>query len=141
MVFNAVIGIAQELRSKRTLDRLSVVAARGLTSSATARRPSSTARPSSSDDVVVLAPGDQLVVDGSIGEAGQLSIDESAADGRSRRRREVAGDAALSGSFVVAGSGMMRTTAVGDDAYAARLDEEAKAYRRPRHRRSNRAST
>src|SRR4029078_5189130 len=39
---------------------------------------------------------------------------------------------ALSGSFVVAGSGMLRTTAVGDDAYAAKLTKEAKAFRRPR---------
>ena len=132
MVFNAVIGIAQELRSKRTLDRLSVVAAPRLT---VVRDGAPTVVDRTAvvlDDVVVLAPGDQLVVDGTIVEAGQLSIDESLLTGEADAVAKSPGDAALSGSFVVAGSGTMRTTAVGDDAYAARLTREAKAFRRPR---------
>ena len=122
MVFNAVIGIAQELRSKRTLDRLSVIAAPRLT---VVRDGAPTVVDRTAvvlDDVVVLAPGDQLVVDGTIGEAGQLSIDESLLTGEADAVAKSPGDAALSGSFVVAGSGTMRTTAVGDDAYAAALD-------------------
>ena len=132
MVFNAVIGIAQELRSKRTLDRLSVVAAPRLT---VVRDGAPTVVDRTAvvlDDVVVLAPGDQLVVDGTIVEAGELSIDESLLTGEADAVAKAPGDAALSGSFVVAGSGTMRTTAVGDDAYAARLTREAKAFRRPR---------
>jgi len=132
MVFNAVIGIAQELRSKRTLDRLSVVAAPRLTvvrdgASVVVERTAVVL-----DDVVVLAPGDQLVVDGSIIEADQLTIDESLLTGEADAIVKQPGDGALSGSFVVAGSGVMRTTAVGAEAYAARLTKEAKAFRRPR---------
>jgi len=132
MVFNAVIGIAQELRSKRTLDRLSVVAAPRLT---VVRDDAPTVVDRNDvvlDDVIVLAPGDQLVVDGSIIEADQLSIDESLLTGEADAVVKQAGDNALSGSFVVAGSGLARTTAVGADAYAARLTKEAKAYRRAR---------
>ncbi|HEU4841487.1 MAG TPA: HAD-IC family P-type ATPase, partial [Ilumatobacteraceae bacterium] len=132
MVFNAVIGIAQELRSKRTLDRLSVVAAPRLTVVRDGRPVVVERTQVVLDDVVVLAPGDQLVVDGSIIEADQLTIDESLLTGEADAIVKQPGDGALSGSFVVAGSGVMRTTAVGADAYAARLTKEAKAFRRPR---------
>jgi cation-transporting ATPase E len=132
MVFNALVGIAQELRSKRTLDRLSVVAAPRLTVIRDGEPAIVERTAVVLDDLVVLAPGDQLVVDGSIIEAGQLSIDESLLTGEADPVAKEAGDGALSGSFVVAGSGLMRTTAVGDDAYAARLTREAKAFRRPR---------
>ena len=132
MVINAVIGIAQELRSKATLDRLSVVAAPRLTVIRNGERAVVGREDVVLDDVVLLAPGDQLVVDGSIVEADQLSIDESLLTGEADPIKKQPGDGALSGSFVVAGSGMLRTTAVGDDAYAAKLTKEAKAFRRPR---------
>jgi cation-transporting P-type ATPase E len=132
MVFNALIGIAQELRSKRTLDRLSVVAAPRLTVIRDGVRAVVDRDAVVMDDVVVLAPGDQLVVDGSIIETDQLSIDESLLTGEADAVMKASGDAALSGSFVVAGSGLLRTTAVGDEAYAAKLTREAKAFRRPR---------
>ncbi len=132
MVFNALIGIAQELRSKRTLDRLSVVAAPRLTVIRDGNRMVVDRDAVVIDDVVVLAPGDQLVVDGSIIEADQLSIDESLLTGEADPVAKAPGDLALSGSFVVAGGGLLHTTAVGDDAYAAKLTREAKAFRRPR---------
>jgi cation-transporting P-type ATPase E len=132
MVFNAAIGIAQELRSKATLDRLSVVAAPRLTVVRDGARVVVDRDQVVLDDVVVLAPGDQLVIDGSVVDADQLSIDESLLTGEADAVKKEPGDAALSGSFVVAGSGLLRTTAVGDDAYAARLTREAKAFRRPR---------
>ena len=132
MVFNAVIGIAQELRSKATLDRLSVVAAPRLTVIRNGERAVVGREEVVLDDVVVLAPGDQLVVDGLILEADQLSIDESLLTGEADPIKKEDGDGALSGSFVVAGGGRMRTTAVGDEAYAAKLTKEAKAFRRPR---------
>ena len=132
MVANAVIGIAQELRSKRTLDQLSVVAAPRLT---VVRDGASTVIERDAvvlDDVIVLKPGDQLVVDGTVLAADRLSVDESLLTGEADAVDKQPGGGVLSGSFVVAGSGTMRTTAVGDDAYAARLTREAKAFRRPR---------
>jgi cation-transporting P-type ATPase E len=132
MVFNAAIGIAQELRSKATLDKLSVVAAPRLTVIRDGARTVVDRESVVIDDLVLLAPGDQLVVDGSIIEADQLSIDESLLTGEADPIKKQPGDGALSGSFVVAGAGMLRTTAVGDDAYAAKLTKEAKAFRRPR---------
>jgi cation-transporting ATPase E len=132
MVCNAVIGIAQELRSKRTLDALSVVAAPRLTVLRDGRHTDVGRHEVVRDDVVVLAPGDQLVVDGTVLDSDGLTIDESLLTGEADPVPKGAGDGALSGSFVVAGSGLLRATAVGEEAYAARLTKEAKAFRRPR---------
>jgi cation-transporting ATPase E len=132
MVYNAAIGITQELRSKRTLDALSVVAAPRLTVLRDGRATEIARQEVVLDDVIVLGPGDQLVVDGTIVESDGLSIDESLLTGESVPVAKSPGDGALSGSFVVAGSGLLRATAVGEDAYAARLTKEAKTFRRPR---------
>jgi cation-transporting ATPase E len=132
MVINAIIGIAQELRSKRTLDALSVIAAPQLTVVRDGAPTVVGRQDVVLDDLVVLAPGDQLVVDGTIVSSDELSIDESLLTGEAVPVAKAEGDQALSGSFVVAGSGMLQATAVGEHAYAARLTREAKAFRRPR---------
>ena len=132
MVSNAVIGIAQELRSKATLDRLTLVAAPRLTAVRDGVATDVARDDVVLDDLLMLAPGDQIVVDGPIVHVDELSVDESLLTGEADPVAKSAGDGVLSGSFVVAGTAVMRTTAVGDDAYAARLAREAKAFRRPR---------
>lgn len=129
MVLNAVIGIAQELRSKRTLDRLSVVAAPRITVIRDGGHSIVDRRDVVVDDIVALAPGDQLVVDGTIVEADALSVDESLLTGEADPVPKRPGDGVLSGSFVVAGSGLAVSRAVGEHSYAARLTREAKAFR------------
>ncbi|HUW01520.1 MAG TPA: HAD-IC family P-type ATPase [Acidimicrobiales bacterium] len=132
MVSNAVIGIAQELRSKATLDRLTLIAAAPLR----VRRGGVEVEVEQDrivrDDAVVLLPGDQLVVDGPILVADELSIDESLLTGEADAVRKAPGDTVLSGSFVVAGTGLMRAEAVGSDSYAQKLAIEAKKFRRPK---------
>ncbi|MEM9514334.1 MAG: HAD-IC family P-type ATPase [Actinomycetota bacterium] len=132
MISNAVIGTVQELRSKATLDRLSLVAAPQLT----VRRDGSTTTIGPDDvvidDVIVIGPGDQIVVDGVVVDDDELTIDESLLTGEADPVAKDLGDGVLSGSFVVAGGGAMRATAVGDDAYAAKLARDARAFRRPR---------
>lgn len=132
MVSNAVIGIAQELRSKATLDRLTLVAAPRLTAIRDGARVEVGRDDLVLDDLLVLSPGDQIVVDGAIVRVDELSVDESLLTGEADAVGKEVGDGVLSGSFVVAGSAVMRATAVGDDAYAAKLAREAKAFRRPR---------
>ncbi|MEQ9163002.1 MAG: HAD-IC family P-type ATPase, partial [Ilumatobacter fluminis] len=132
MVSNAVIGIAQELRSKATLDRLTLVAAPRLTAIRDDARVEVGRDDLVLDDLLVLSPGDQVVVDGAIVRVDELSVDESLLTGEADPVGKAVGDGVLSGSFVVAGSAVMRATAVGDDAYAAKLAREAKAFRRPR---------
>ena len=131
MISNAVIGIAQELRSKATLDRLTLVAAPHLTVVRSDGPVTVTPDEIVLDDLVRLAPGDQIVVDGSIVAADELAVDESLLTGEADAVHKLIDDGVLSGSFVVAGSGVMRATAVGEDSYAARLAREAREFRRP----------
>src|SRR5215469_7759477 len=128
LVANSAIGIAQELRAKRTLDRLTVLNA----PTATVLRDSLPAKvPAAAvvlDDLVDLEAGDQVVVDGTVVDSGGLEIDESLLSGEADPVSKLAGSDVLSGSFVVAGSGRIVATSVGQAAYAARLAEQAKSY-------------
>lgn len=128
MVANAVIGIVQELRAKRTLDRLRVL----VTPQVTVVRDGAEARIATNrlvlDDVVRLSAGDQVPADGTVLEAQSVQVDESLITGEADPVHKDTGSALLSGSFVVAGSVTMRTTAVGKDAYAQHLAAEARIF-------------
>ncbi|MCH9766692.1 MAG: cation-translocating P-type ATPase [Actinomycetia bacterium] len=128
IIANSGIGIIQELRAKQTLDKLAIVGqAKPLV-----RRQSGTVplMPSEVvlDDVIELGPGDQIVVDGVILEEANLEIDESLLTGEADPIPKDVDDQAMSGSFVVAGSGAYRATKVGREAYAAQLAEEASKF-------------
>ena len=124
---NVAIGVAQELRAKRTLDRLAIVVA------PTARvwRDGHPRRlPASAvvlDDIVELTAGDQVVVDGVVLD-GEAEIDESLLTGEAEPVLRRAGDALRSGSFAVAGAARYQANAVGEHAYARRLAAEARRF-------------
>jgi cation-transporting ATPase E len=80
------------------------------------------------DDVLELQPGDQIVVDGEVLEAAALEVDESLLTGESEPAVKSAGQEVLSGSFVAAGSGRVRATRVGAEAYAVRLAEQGRRF-------------
>ncbi len=82
------------------------------------------------DDVLVLEAGDQVVVDATVLESAGLEIDESLLTGESVPVDRGVGDSVLSGSFVVAGGGLCRVTAVGEDSYAKRIEGEGRRYTR-----------
>ena len=129
VVSNSVIGIAQELKARRTLHRLAVLSA----PRARVVRDGQTREVGTSevvaDDILELRPGDQLVVDGEVVAARGLEIDESLLTGESDPVDKFPGDGVMSGSFVSAGTGWYRATAIGADAYAARLSEEARRFK------------
>jgi cation-transporting ATPase E len=130
VVANALIGIVQELRAKRTLDRLAVLTApraRAVRDGAERELP---VEEVVLDDLLVVAAGDQVPVDGVVRSAGGLAVDESLLTGESEPVAKDAGDEVWSGSIVVAGSGTVQATAVGDAAYAARLAVEARRFSR-----------
>jgi cation-transporting P-type ATPase E len=128
LVANSAIGIAQELRAKRTLDRLTVLNA----PTATVLRDGLPAKVPAAgvvlDDLVDLETGDQVVVDGTVVDSGGLEIDESLLSGEADPVSKPTGSDVLSGSFVVAGTGRIVATSVGQAAYAARLAEQARSY-------------
>ncbi|GAA3020944.1 HAD-IC family P-type ATPase [Streptosporangium longisporum] len=128
IVANAAIGIVQELRAKRTLDRLAIVNEAPVRVRRDGTDTEVAPRQVVLGDLVLLASGDQLLVDGEVLDADGLEIDESLLTGEADPVHKLPGDEVLSGSFVVAGRGRYVATRVGGDAYAARLAEEASAF-------------
>ena len=128
VVSNSVIGIAQELQARRTLNALAVLSA----PKARVRRDGEVSEIGISgvvaDDVLELAPGDQIVVDGEVISAVGLEIDESLLTGEADPVEKTTGHEVLSGSFVSAGSGIYRATRIGADSYAAKLSEDARRF-------------
>ena len=132
IVANSTIGIVQEVRAKRALDRLSLLVAPSAT---VIRDGHPRALPPEQvvvDDVVVVQPGDQLIADGTLLSASDLRLDESVLTGESEPAGHVPGDAVLSGAFVVEGTGTYRVTAIGQHSFAARVTGQARSFRHPR---------
>ncbi len=128
VVVNAAFGIAQEIRAKRTLDRLAVLnAPRARVVRGGAEHDVPVAEVVL-DDLLVLRAGDQVPVDGVVRSSTGLAVDESLLTGESEHVAKGPGDPLLSGAIVVAGSGRAQATAVGDEAYAARLATEARRF-------------
>jgi cation-transporting P-type ATPase E len=132
IVANSAIGIVQEVRAKRALDRLSLLVA----PSATVRRDGHTRQlPPEQlvvDDVVVVQPGDQVIADGTVLAATDLRLDQSILTGESEPVAHATGEEVLSGAFVVEGTGAYRVTAVGEHSFAARVTGQARSFRHPR---------
>ncbi len=132
IVANSGIGITQEVRAKRTLDRLALlVAPHGevLRDGAARKVP---VEEVVTGDLVLLSPGEQIVADGRLLVANELRLDESILSGESEPARRVVGEEVRSGAFVVEGTGVCEVTAVGAESFAERLTGQARSFRHPR---------
>ena len=128
LLLNTATGTLAEIRAKRALDRLAVLE----TPRAVVLRDGTETEVAVGevviDDVVRLRAGQQVPADGEVLISDGLEIDESILTGESRPVRPVSGAQVMSGTTVTAGTGLFRTTAVGEDAYAHRLAREARRY-------------
>ena len=129
VVSNSVIGIAQELKARRTLHKLAVLSAPRARVVRDGRTQEVGTSEVVADEILELQPGDQVVVDGEVVAARGLEVDESLLTGESDPVDKAPGDGVMSGSFVNAGAGWYRATAIGADSYAARLSEEARRFK------------
>ena len=128
LIANAGIGIIQEIRAKRTLDRLTLLSAprsRVVRAGAVREVPVDDVV---QDDVLDLRPGDQVPVDGVVLTSSGLELDESLLTGESDTVPKDPGDEILSGSFVASGAGLARATRVGLEAYARTIEREASRF-------------
>jgi cation-transporting P-type ATPase E len=132
LVANATIGTVQEVRAKRALDRLSALVAPRATVVRDGRSRSTPVDEVVVGDLVRVAPGDQVVADGTLRQAEALRVDESILTGESEPVSREVGEDVRSGSFAVEGVGAYTVSAVGADSYAARLTGEARSFRHPR---------
>ena len=126
VIGNTLIGIFQELRAKRILDKMSLLHA----PHAVALRDGAEQKLAANDlvrgDIVVLSAGDQIPADATVLQ-GSVQVNEALLTGESDEIEKEPGSELLSGSFVVAGRCYARLDKVGDESYIAKLTREAKA--------------
>jgi cation-transporting P-type ATPase E len=128
LIANLTIGVIQEVRAKFTLDRLAVLHATRVSVLRSGARTTIPVHELVLDDLIGLQRGDQVPVDGAVLSSDALEVDESLLTGESRPIVKPVGSALLSGSFVVAGTGLIRATAVGRNAYARKLAQDARRF-------------
>ena len=128
IVCNTLIGIVQEIRSKRITDRLSIVAsskASVLRDGALVELPlDALVR----DDVIELGRGDQIPADAVVVK-GSCDVNESLLTGESTLVKKRPGDELMSGSYLNAGTVWARVVHVGAENYAAKISAEAKQHK------------
>ena len=130
IIVNTGIGIVTELKSKRTLDKLSILVA----SDYLVHRDGADMEVPHDDivldDLLWIRSGEQVPADGTIVETWGLELDESMLTGESRTVRKKAGNEVYSGSTAVSGMALIRVTAVGEHSYAAKITAEAKVFKK-----------
>lgn len=128
LVLNTATGTLAEIRAKRALDRLSVLDAPVAHVVRDGHESDVEVGAIVLDDVLRLRAGEQVPADAEVLQVDGLEVDESILTGESDAVRPEVGDTVMSGTTVTSGSAVVRTTAVGADAYANRLATEARRY-------------
>jgi cation-transporting ATPase E len=123
---NVIIGSAQEIRAKITIDRLSVITQTHVCVIRDGREQSISQEQVVLGDTLVLATGNQVCADSVVVARQGLELDESLLTGESHSVKKAPGDTVFSGSFVVAGSGFVEVAAVGKDSYAHAISAQSK---------------
>jgi cation-transporting P-type ATPase E len=130
VLLNVVINVIQEIRAKQKLDKIALI---------TRPRASVIREGQQQDidpseivvgDVLVLRPGDQIVVDGSVISMGEIKVDESLLTGESDLILKQAGDPVYSGSFCVSGTACYEAEKVGAESLASKMTAEARKFRK-----------
>ncbi len=127
LVINTLIGIAQELHAKRTLDHLALVSAPRVRVWRDAVVVETAVADLVVDDVIEVTRGDQIPLDGVVLD-GALELDESLLTGEADPVTREPGAEVHSGSFVGSGTGRYRVTKVGTDSFAQHLAGEARRF-------------
>lgn len=125
MFFNTTIGIFQEVRAKRTIDKLSIVSATKVTVIRNGKKKQVAINEVVLDDVIEFSQGNQIPVD-CIVISGNCDANESLLTGESDSIHKKSGDMMYSGSFVVSGKCLAKAEHVGAENYASKIAAEAK---------------
>lgn len=129
IIGNILIGIVQELRAKKTLDKMKILNAGHAVVIREGKRQKVTAEELVIDDLVWLSSGDAICAD-SVVVSGEITVNESMLTGEADGIVKKENEELLSGSFVVSGEGYARLTRVGNDSYISKLTNEAKSLKK-----------
>ena len=122
---NTVIGIVQELRSKKTLDKMALLTSRQCSVVRDGVMQSVGVNDTVRDDIVVFCAGDQIFADAEV-VAGECFANESLITGEADEIKKLPGDELTSGSFIIGGQCYAVLTRVGAESFASKLTIEAK---------------
>lgn len=125
IVINALIGTIQEVRAKKTIDKLSIVSAEKIKAVRDGKICEITTNEIVLDDIILLSQGQQIPTDCIVVD-GCCEVNESLLTGESDAVYKSVGDTLISGSFVVSGSCTAKADKVGDDNYASHISNGAK---------------
>ena len=125
VVCNLAIGCYQEIRAKRAVDKLTLVAAQKIRAIRDGQEEILHSDDLVRDDIVEFAVGDQICADALI-LSGEIQVNEALITGEEDAITKMPGDSLFSGSFVISGKARVRLTGVGADAFASKLAQEAR---------------
>ncbi len=127
-VANAIIGVAQEYRAKKSLDELALLNAPRAVVVRDGERSEIDREDVVLGDVIALQAGDQVPADAEVLSGTGLALDEAMLTGESDPVEKDAGMPVLAGSSVISGHGLAQVTKVGPETFAAKLTVEAKRF-------------
>ena len=127
---NIVIGIFQEIRAKKTIDKLSLLSAPSAVVIRNGRQMEIPVNEIVLDDLLVLSAGKQVCADCILKEGG-VEVNESLLTGESDALVKKVGSSLFSGSFVVSGNCKAKVEKIGGDSYIEKLSKQAKVYKKP----------
>ncbi len=131
ILINIIIGIIQEIRAKKTIEKLSLLTAPVVKVVRDGAEETISPDEVVLDDIIVLSTGKQIVADCVIVE-GNIEVNESVLTGESLPIKKKVGDTLLAGSFIVSGHCHARVETVGTNTYLNQLAASAKKYKKPR---------
>ena len=129
IIINTVIGIIQEIRAKKTIDKLAILTESKAVVLRDGKKWSISTEKLVLDDLIYLKTGEQVPADCRILE-GSLEVNESLLTGEADNLGKREGDELFSGSFVTAGEACCQIIHVGKDNYASQITSEAKEFKR-----------
>jgi cation-transporting ATPase E len=130
VLINAGVSVFQEVRAKRKLDEIALLTRPTARVVRDGREQTIDPGEIVRGDLLVVGPGDQIVVDGTVVGDGKMEVDESQLTGESDLVRKRAGDGVFSGSFCVTGETRFEAEKVGGDSFANQVTAGARAERR-----------
>ena len=129
ILINTVIGIIQEVRAKKTIDKLAILTESKTVVLREGKKWNISTEKLVIDDLIFLKTGDQVPADVKILE-GSVEVNESLLTGESDNLAKNSGDELFSGSFVTSGEACCQVIHVGKDNYASQITSEAKEFKR-----------
>ncbi len=129
-VLNIALGIFWEIRSKKAISKLSILASKSAKVVRDGEIVEIPVKEIVLDDVLLLELGNQVPVDCILAE-GSVEVNESLLTGESVAIKKNVGDTLYAGSYISSGGGKFRVEKVGEETYLQKLTSKAKKYKKP----------